>query len=333
MGMVFISIQSFLKKSFTENLGLKLIAAVIAAILCFFVLIQEEAERFIDVEVVPNLPEPITGLVLSSELPDRVRVRLRGPRSVVDSLNQGDIRPVEIDLQNMKEGVSHHFFAEDAFDIEPSLKFVRVIPESIQIRMEKLVSRRLPVRIRTYGKLKSGTRLAEDPVVSPSTVSVIGAASAMRGLDAVETEDIDIDGLDVGEHVHIVPVRSLDSVSIRRGEEIKVKLKVRWIPGQRMISGLLVQTRGTELSAECRPKEVAVALTGPQVALDKLDPGNVLPVVILADEQRNRLGIHRINVNVEGLPENIKVTSIVPSKVQVKLTMTGAVKSKKSPPE
>jgi hypothetical protein len=155
----------------------------------------------------------------------------------------------------------------------------------------------------------------------------------MHGFSNVETEDIDIEGLGVGEHQYVVPAKRIEGISIRRGDKIKVTLKVRWIPGQRMLSSLLLEARETELGAAFKPKEVAVGLSGPQVALDKLDPAKIVPVVVVPEDHRNRLGMFSGDVTVEGLPDNVIVTSVAPNKVQVRLTNVGAVKQKKGTKE
>jgi YbbR domain-containing protein len=330
MYLVFPNVKRFLKRSFTENLGLKLIAAIISILLYFVVWYQEEAERIIDVQVLPDLPEPTSGLQMMSELPDTVRLRLRGPSTTIKSLVSGDIAPVRIDLRNEGEGVSQHYFSEEDFDIPTGTKFVRVIPESILIKLERLVSKKLPVKIRISGKLKSGTEFAEDPTVSPSSVSAVGPSSIMRELTFVETEDVDIQDLDVGEHIRVVPAKRVENVSLRTGTELKVSLKIKWIQGQRTISSLLVQVGGTEFAADVRPKEVAVALNGPQVALDRLDLSKVVPVAVIKEEDKTRLGTYKSKVEVQGLPENIAVTSVVPPNVVVKLDLMGQAKPKKS---
>lgn len=330
MYSIFTSIGRFLKRAFTENLGLKLIAAVISLILYFVVWFQEEAEQIFEVQVLSDLPEPSSGLKLMSELPNVVRVRLRGPGTTIKSLSPSNIAPVKIDLRNKGEGVSQHYFSEEDFEIPTGTKFVRVIPESIMVKLERLVSKKLPVKIRISGKLKSGIEFAEEPSVSPSSVSAIGPSSLMRELNVVETEDVEIQDLDVGEHVRVVPAKHIENVEIRTGSELKVSLKVRWIQGQRTISGLLVQATGTDLSADVRPKEVAVGLSGPQVALDRLDLSKVVPVAIIEEEEKNRIGTHKCKVSVQGLPESVSVTSVVPSTVVVKLDLVGQVKQRRA---
>ncbi|MDJ0765705.1 MAG: hypothetical protein QNJ97_22165 [Myxococcota bacterium] len=320
--------KRLLKSAVTENMGLKGVAAVIAIGLYLLVMYQEEAERILDVEVLWNLPEPTSGIVLSTELIDKVRLRLRGPRSTVESIRPGELRPLDIDLRDKQEGTYQHYFAEEDFEIPTRTEFVRVTPESVLVKLESLVSRSVPVRVRMFGKLESGTELKGDPIVTPTAVSVIGPSSAMRDITAVETEDIDIDGIGVGEHIQIVPAKWIEGVSIRGGDELRVGLNVRWIPGERILPRLPLTVRGTELSAELRPPEVAVGLKGPQIALEKIEPATIVPVIVIPEEQRHRLGVYLGNVTLEGIPDNITVSSITPNKVKVKLTMAGALKKR-----
>ncbi len=332
MSSVFIVLKRFLTSAFTENMGLKAVAAFFSILLFFLVMFQEESERIMDVEVIWNVPDQSSGLVLSSELPEQLRLRLSGPRSTIDALKTENIRSLNVDLFDRGEGTSHYYFAEEDFDIPPRTKFIRVTPEFALVKLERLVTRRLPIQARTYGKLEPGTETAGNPVVSPGTVNVVGPASAVRALSIIETEDVDIEGLGVGEHQFEVPARRVEGegISIKKGDEIQITLKVRWIPGQKLLSGLLLTSRETELFTEFQPKEVAVSLSGPKVALDKLDPSKIIPVVVVPDEHKNRIGVFTGEVTLEGLPDNVFATSVAPSKVQVKLT-AGGTNPKKRP--
>lgn len=329
---LFQRMRLFLIQAVTENLGLKLVAFLIALLLFVLVRFQEESERPFDVEIDPILPEASDGgYQLTSDLPRKVRLRLVGPSSIIKSLRSEDMLPVKIDLRNSKPGISYHYFKEETFEnsfkeqaeLRSGLQFVRIAritPESVLIKMEKLISRIVPVRVVTVGNLKRGTELVSNPKAIPSSVEVVGPASAMRDLKYVETEDVITDDLGVGDHEQLITLRAREGVTIDQGAGIKVRLQVRWTPGKRLISGLLVQAQGTELAASFKPNEVAVSLAGPQIALDSIDLAKIQPVVVITPEQSERPGVYRGDVTVKWLPENVKVTSIVPAKVRVSLT-------------
>jgi YbbR domain-containing protein len=320
MKATYQTIKRFLKQSVTENLQLKLIAAVVSILLYGLVLFQEESEGLIDFDIERIDPSSNSSLVITSEFPDTVRVRLRGPRSIINTLKQEDLRPIKVDLSNRKGGTSYYTFSEEQFNIPPVLKFIRVTPESVQLKMERRITLQPPIRVRTYGNLARGTELQDVPQIEPAVVSAIGTDSSLSGLKSIETEDIDIEGLSVGKHEVMVLPRRIEGVTLTQEEKIKVTMNVQWIMGQRMFSGLPVLAKGTALSAAIKPKEVTITLSGAKILLEKLRPSLVQPFAILEESESGRPGVYRSRVLTIDLPDGINVTSIVPKSVQVRLT-------------
>jgi YbbR domain-containing protein len=267
---------------------------------------------------------PSTGVVLSSELPDSVRVLLRGRGTLVDSVKEGKTPQVVMDLSGQREAGSTMFYFDlEMFDFPSGVELVDTRPEAVLVRTERVVTRKLPVRVRTFGRLKGGTELVGEPVADPSEMVAYGAASIVRGLTDVQTEEVDVEGLGVGEHTVKVPLRLVDGLVFNRSGDVSVKLKVRWTPGQRMLSGLLVQVVGADQPVELRPDEVAVALTGPQVALDRLDPAKVVPRIEVTEEMIAAGEVKSLEVTVDGLPPDVEVKSVAPASVMVKLSGSG----------
>ncbi|MFO8071953.1 MAG: CdaR family protein [Polyangia bacterium] len=305
-------------RAVTENLGLKLVALVVAVTLFTLVRFQEKVERWVDVEVNVRRPPASSGVVLTSDTPDTLRVSLRGRRSLVREVKQGERPQVVMDMsENTEAGSFTYFFEPKMFDFPSSVEVVDINPQSVIVRTEKLVTRKVPVRAKTTGRLQPGTELAEEPEVRPSEVTVAGPASLMRAINEVHTAHVDVEGLGAGEHETQVPLHRREGLEYRVSGDIDVTLRVRWRPGQRMLSGLLVRVEGEADVAEIKPGEVAVSLVGAQVKLDRLDPGEVVPKVEIAAEDLSGGEPLRVDVEVEGLPEGIAVKSIVPATVQV----------------
>ncbi|MBW2278803.1 MAG: hypothetical protein JRF63_15025, partial [Deltaproteobacteria bacterium] len=275
-------------------------------------------------EVIVRAP-PAAGLVLSSELPDTVRVLLRGRGSLMDSVKEGKTPQVVMDLSGQRDAGSTMFYFEpEMFDFPSGIELVDTRPEAVLVRTERVVTRKLPIRVRTFGRLKVGTELIDEPVADPAEVVAYGAASIVRVLNDVKTEEVDVEGLGVGEHTVKVPLRLVEGLVFNHSGEVGVTLEVRWTPGQRMLAGLLVQVTGTGQPAELRPAEVAVALTGPQVALDRLDPAKVVPQIEITEEMVAAGDVISLKVSVKGLPPEIGVKSIAPASVLVKFASPGA---------
>ncbi|MCU0661849.1 MAG: CdaR family protein [Myxococcota bacterium] len=311
------NVQQFVREAVTDNLGLKIVALLIALMLTALVRFQQEGERLLDVELVPLLPSPQSGLVMTQGPPDTVRVRIRGPRSRVTSLRAGEIPQVEIDLSTLSGGTHYYYLSDETFELPSGIEFVRVTPESFPVKMERLASRDLPVRVRIGGKLKSGTELSAPPSVSPEIVSVVGPASVIRILSNVATEEVDAEGLNVGKHLRVVPARRIEGVELRGGDELNVTLEVRWIPGRRTLARLEVTVEDVQ-GLVVTPSEVSVSLAGPQLFLDRLDSASVRPTVKLPEDEITGRFSASLPIEVKGLPEGVVVTEISPAKVRVR---------------
>jgi YbbR domain-containing protein len=311
------SVSEFLRDSVTENLGVKIVALLIALLLTALVRFQQEGERLLDVELVPLLPTPHSRLVMTQGPPDTVRVRVRGPKSRVTALRAGEIPQVEIDLSSLSAGTHYFYLNEDTFELPAGIEFVRATPESFPVKIETLSSRDLPVRVRISGKLKSGTEFAKRPSVEPEFLTALGPASIVRSLSNVATEDVDVEGLEVGTHQRLVPARRIEGIELRDGNDLNVALEVRWIPGRRTIAGLDVGLP-EELDIVPVPREVSVSLAGPQVLLDSLDSASVKPTVVFPEEELPARFTGTLPLEVGGLPDGVVVTEISPSKVRFK---------------
>ena len=337
MSQIFGTLQRWLKQAVTERIGLKLAAFAITVLLLILVRFQEESERFFDVEVVPIMPEPVSGLAMTSGFPKTVRVRLAGPSSVINALAPSDIPPIEVDLRGRRAGISHYYFSDEVF--ESSLKarskkmqFVRVIrtiPESVQIKMEKLVSWDVPVKINFDGKLQEGMEILGKPEVDPAEVVVIGPVSAMRGVRVVETDGVILDGLSVGGHTQTVAAIPIEGVSIRGGEALTVSFDVRWIPGERILRNLPVEVQGADFDVEFKPEKVTVELAGPKVALEQLDVSKIRPVVVLDPEKVVVPSVFVADVTVAWVPGDVRITDIEPAEVRVSVPQAATGKPKK----
>ena len=88
---------------FTENLGLKASAIGIAILMFSLVHGAEDMERNVYVDVVVRPPSDAQDMILVTETPDRVRVRLQGSRARLNAIRQENLPPVEVTLKTRDE--------------------------------------------------------------------------------------------------------------------------------------------------------------------------------------------------------------------------------------
>jgi YbbR domain-containing protein len=317
-------VRSFAVRSVTENLRLKTIALVITLVLFVIVRFQEKVDRWIDVEVAVMRPTAKADLVVTSGMPDKVRVSLRGRTSVIKAVKSGDAGQVVMDLsKRTDEGTFTFYFEPEMFDFPSGVEILHISPESVPVRIEKIISRRVTVNVRTIGRLKPGLELEGTPVAVPPEVTISGPSSVVNEVTALDTEEISIDDLRVGEREVHVSLKRLEGVQVKYVDKLAVMVTVRYTPGQRVIGDLAVRVQSggalLEVGAEARPGAVTATLSGPQVVLDALDPKAVVPMAAIEPSDAVRGGTIVAPVQLDGLPAGVEVKSIVPQTVKVKL--------------
>jgi YbbR domain-containing protein len=119
-------------------------------------------------------------------MPDAVRVKVRGARSLTAGLQTQDIQAF-LDLKGTAEG-RHQ--ARVHVVVPPSLELVEVQPDKVAVRIDAKVSRVLPVEIRFTGTAAAGVAVAR-AAATPDHVTLEGPKGVTDQVDrAVLTVDI-----------------------------------------------------------------------------------------------------------------------------------------------
>lgn len=174
-----------------DNWLLKLISLAFAVVLWFFVM----SERRLEVaHIVPleykGLPQ---GLMIANEVPNSVAVRISGPRALLMNLSPGDIS-ISVDLKNLSAGVTSFKRLEESLNIPSGLKVTRVSPSYVDVKLERIRDKRVPVRAVLAGDPAPGYLVFETRV-SPERVVVSGAESELKSISEVNTENVDLTGV------------------------------------------------------------------------------------------------------------------------------------------
>jgi len=171
-----------------ENWLLKLVSLAFAVVLWFFVMGESrmEVNHIVPLEYV-NLPE---GLMIANEVPTSVALRINGPRALQVNLDPKDIG-LRVDLEGLSAGVTSFKRLDETLDIPGGLKITRISPSYVDVKLERVRERSVPVRVVLTGDLSPGF-LVESAGAAPDRVVVIGAESEIKGVSEVETEGVDM---------------------------------------------------------------------------------------------------------------------------------------------
>src|SRR5439155_9245774 len=121
-----------------------------------------------------------------------IAVTLRGPRTILDGVDERRAR-LALDLSTAGPGERREELNADMIrpELPRRLKLVRMEPSRAKVKIERLVRRRLPVKVE-LGMPPLG--YTTEPSVAPNEVEVTGPASKVEDLHEIKTESIDLHG-------------------------------------------------------------------------------------------------------------------------------------------
>jgi len=186
--------------------GTLLLALVLASLVWYVNALDRReriSERQLDASLtLVNVP---ANLAVTTDVPRSLTLRLRGPLNRLRALDPASTGVV-IDLRGVSEGDRE--FAVEARDVivPAGVSVVAVSPSQIALRLEALVQRRLPVRIKVSGEPASGFEVHASRA-EPDLVEVIGPRQQLERLGALSTEPVAVDGLE-GAVEAVVAIRS-----------------------------------------------------------------------------------------------------------------------------
>ncbi|MDH3654456.1 MAG: CdaR family protein [Myxococcales bacterium] len=297
----------------TENLGLKASALGIAILMFSLVHGAEDMERNIYVDVAVRPPPDAKDMILVTETPDRVRVRLKGSRARLNSLRQEALPAVDVELKSRED--SRYYFEKEMFDLPAGVSVMQVVPPSLVFKWVPRAVRDIPVEVFLEGQLAPGLEWAGEPEVFPEAVEVDGPRDVVNSIRTVRSMQVDVSELDEGvvqREVQLVSApanTSFDTQTVLVTLRVQAKLKVR------VLSPLRVDAEGVVPRA-LRPRAVAARIRGPEALVDALNPASVLAIVSLS-ETSTKKGAVAVPVELRGLPDGIEVLGVEPSAITV----------------
>ena len=297
----------------TENIGLKASALGIAILMFSLVHGAEDMERNIYVDVVVRPPPDAKDMILVTETPDRVRVRLKGSRARLNSLRQEALPAVDVELKSRDD--SRFYFEKEMFDLPTGVSVMQVVPPSLVFKWVPRAVRDIPVEVFLEGALAPGLEWAGEPEVFPEAVEVDGPRDVVNAIRTVRSTQVDVSELEEGvvqREVQLVAApanTSFETQSILVTLRVQPKLKVR------VLSPLRVDAEGVVPRA-LRPRAVAARIRGPEAMIDALNPASVLAIVSLS-EASTKKGAVAVPVELRGLPDGIEVLGVEPSAITV----------------
>jgi YbbR domain-containing protein len=217
-----------MKRLFTQNLGWKFLSLLIAVALWLAIAREPEVATSISVPVeFRNMREDLD---IAGELPDRVRLELRGPSGRLTRDNLASVAAV-LDLSDADSGERTYNIRGRNLNLPPGVAFYRAVPSQINLHFEQLTTRTETV-MPVFVNRPSSYRIVSQQV-NPPKVRIRGSEDRVQAINQIKTDPIDLSSV-AGEkvfHTHVnvgdPQVRLVDAPP-----EITVRVKL-----QKMLNG------------------------------------------------------------------------------------------------
>ena len=120
-----------------------------------------------------------------------VELRLSGSRSIIGSIRPDQLR-VAVDLSQAVNGSNNFPISGDNLSLPPGVTLSDVKPHIIEVSMDVLIEKELPIQANWVGKLFPSLILTDVKII-PDKISFIGGKNLLANIRTVYTEEIPVD--------------------------------------------------------------------------------------------------------------------------------------------
>ncbi|MFQ5682233.1 MAG: YbbR-like domain-containing protein [Candidatus Binatia bacterium] len=294
-----------------SNLGLKLFSLVFALGLWLYVNAGQKAvERAMEVPVeLRNIPSNV--MVGNPEL-GKIEVRVMGPPALLSTMDPDRLKVI-LDLDGARPGTSTFRLSPDFFNPPRGVKITRISPSVVNLVLELMVTRSLPVTVRFVGKPPFGYKVAHVET-DPETIKIRGPARELNPMISLETLPVKLEGIKkrLSREVHLSSTGKSFSLS-RDRVTVSVTVKEEWVTKE--FSHVEVKVKNFEGSYRISPRRVTLRLSGPKRIIEQLQVG---AEQVYLDLNGLKPGKHTLALGLD-LPEEIEVLEQKPDRFKVRI--------------
>lgn len=301
-------VTGWLRGILVEHLGLKVLAAILTALVFLLVGSDEPREITARVGVAYVLPE---GRVLVSARIDEIKVTIKGPWRRIKRFDERELDRVTLDLTKVRGG--EVAISPSLIEVPDGLTVTAVEPRAVVVAFEDRVEREVEVVPAVVGHPEGGYAVVSaDVAVEPRRIKVRGPEGVVAAMTQVRTQDIPVEGRSRRFQVDaaLLAPSPLVELDWKGTVAVDVPITGQWRGQARVIAaGEGIDPAKVFLS----PVTVEVELTGPREAIDRALANGVHPIARF--EERPKVG-QVAEVAVDGVASGVAVV-VHPAEVKV----------------
>lgn len=259
------SLAAIIKGAFVENLGLKVLSAILA--LTLYLLINTDREREISARVGVSYSLPDDRVLVSERL-DEVRVTIRGPWRRLRRFDEREVERVNLDLRTTTS--SELVLTKDLVTVPTGLTVTSISPRTVRVAFEKRVEKKVEVSAMISGEPAHGFTVAEVKV-EPASITVRGPEGAMRTLSLVRTRELRLDQHNAS-FVSELPLLAPEGVELQGASSVLARVRIEEQLATQRMAGVAVEVRGEGVDlarVKLSLAKVDITLTGPLLDIEQ----------------------------------------------------------------
>jgi len=250
---------------FTHHPLMKLFSLFLACGLWVVIRGEKLVEMSVNIPVkFINLP---AGSIMTGDVPDMVRLKLRGTKLRMEKMDDDFFTPYVINLEGARMGNNTYWIYAEDFKVPFGVNINRIQPQTIHVNLAQTITKPVNVEAKVSGNPMPGYQV-KNILVNPTQVQIRGDQVQLDAIQTLTTEDINLDGRSVsfegdftvdlhGLRVSLLTPTVHVSIQIeeKTGSENILNVPIRWTEE----NGIAMKKAG----ARIQPETVSIKVTGP----------------------------------------------------------------------
>lgn len=202
-----------------------------AAIMCFFIVtgvwftFTRGETSIASLNIPVEIMKGSSNIDIVTTTPNTIKLTLTGPRVILRSINKNDI-DLFLKVKDQEPGTYLYDITEKNISLPPGIKIVKIEPSRIKIKLDKIVSKLLPIQVDWAGKLPKDILITDVKVV-PDKVHIIGPKTLLDSISTIYTEKVKVDNINKSGKIN-VELKINPALKIKeQSHKIKIKYIVK----------------------------------------------------------------------------------------------------------
>ncbi len=211
------------KKRFKQQ-TIELAAAAMISLFCvtgIWLSFSKGMETLATHEVPVEFMNPDQKMKIISSSASSVKLLISGARPLIKSIKPEQIN-IKLNLTQAAIGVNKLAITKENILLPPGIQLKKIEPSELDITLDTLIEKQLPIQPNWTGKLPKGLIMKEAKAL-PKTIQVTGGGMALKDISTIFTEQILLDKLTESGTVTIGLILTPPSLRLKNSKKIQIK--------------------------------------------------------------------------------------------------------------